>query len=434
MDDTYLGQLPSRRWRLPRAGFPVGDVADTMSIEELRARLPSLIDGHVVLPALVIKRSALTNNLGVMRMLTSQPGVSFAPHAKTTMAPQLMRLQLDAGACGVTVANVFQASVARLAGARQILIANEVVGDQDIGWLARMTRDETTTVTVQVDSPEAVATLDGGLDRARLGERQDVLIEVGHVGGRTGARDVKAALATADAIAGAVNLRLIGVATYEGVVGHDRETATLARVDDFLDGVKAITIRLAERASFDGLDRVLVSAGGTRFVDRVVERLAPGDWNGCEVNIIVRAGGYLTYGHEAGPNDTPFSTPRPFGQLIPVLELWAEVLSLPEAGLAIVGVGKRNVGDRPGAIVPTQIVQRGGAPGPTETMNAIAGQLTVTGLDDQHAYVTYRDMELRLGDLVGFSLPYPTTLDRWRVVPVVDERYQIVDAVATSFA
>ena len=43
-------------------------------------------------------------------------------------------------------------------------------------------------------------------------------------------------------------------------------------------------------------------------------------------------------------------------------------------------------------------------------------------------------MELRLGDLVGFSLPYPTTLDRWRVVPVVDERYQIVDAVATSFA
>lgn len=428
MDDTYLGKLPDRRWHLPRAGFPLGDGARTMSIDELRARRPSVTAGDVLLPALVMKQSALSNNLDLMQAFTSAHHVLFAPHAKTTMAPQLIQRQLVAGAWGITVANVFQAHVANLAGAHDILIANEVVGARDIEWLARMSTDDATSVAVLVDSPAAVAILDHGLGGAGAGGRQRVLIEVGHTGGRTGARDAGSVVATAAAVAGASHLALVGVATYEGVVAHDREAATLAKIDGYLDWVKATTVSLAEAGFFDELDRVIVSAGGTRFVDRVVERLAPGDWGGRQIDLVVRAGCYLTYGHRAGPNDSPFSGSSPFGQLIPALELWAEVLSLPEPALAIVAAGKRNVGDRPGAIVPIRLVRPGQPPG------AAADMLTVTGLDDQHAYVAYRGVELRVGDRIGFGLQHPTALDRWQVVPVVDDDDRIIDAVATFFA
>ena len=72
MGGTYLSSLATRKWQLPRAGFPVGDVADSMSIRELRGRLASLIDGDVVLPALFIKPTALMNNQGVKRALTKR--------------------------------------------------------------------------------------------------------------------------------------------------------------------------------------------------------------------------------------------------------------------------------------------------------------------------------------------------------------------------
>lgn len=428
-------KLLERRWTLPRAGFPVtAGRTETMSIEELSARQPTLIDGDVLLPALVIKRSALANNIAVMQAFTKQHGVLLAPHAKTTMAPQLLQQQLDAGAWGVTVANVFQANLARLAGARAILIANEVVGSPDIDWLIRMTRDDATTVMVQVDSPASAMILERRLRLATDGGLLKVLVELGPAGGRTGARDETAVTATARAIADADHLRLVGVTTYEGVVAHDREPDSLARIDGYLDRVKATTLRLAEGGFFDGSERLIVSAGGTRYVDRVIERLAPGAWGGHSVDLIVRAGCYITYGHGAGLNDTPFFDAGPFGQLTPLLELWAEVLSVPEPGLAIVGVGKRNVGERAGAIIPLWVLPRGQDPDPDRALVAAGDALTISGLDDQHAYLAHGPGEIGVGDRIGFGLQHPAALDRWRVVPIVDDAYRITDAVATFFA
>lgn len=61
--------------------------------------------------------------------------------------------------------------------------------------------------------------------------------------------------------------------------------------------------------------------------------------------------------------------------------------------------------------------------------------LQVTGLDDQHAYLSLPGHSpVCAGDLVCLGISHPcTTFDKWRVVPVVDEEYRVIDAVHTFF-
>lgn len=414
-------------WELPRHGFPgPAERSGRMSAAELSAGHLSALRGDVVLPALVLRESALENNLRVLANFTRRRGVRFAPHAKTSLAPRLLARQLEAGAWGITTANVVQTRLALQAGARHILLANEVVGAPDIGWLA-MWADRGTDIVVQVDSPQGVQILDEGFGRVGVRDRRPVLVELGHPGGRTGARGRDAMTAVADAVTKSDHLILRGLATYEGVVGHDRSPATLASVDRHIDYLREITIEFLAAGRFDHPDGVLVSAGGTRFVDRVVERLGADRWQSNDVDLVVRAGCYITYGEGAGTDDSPFADDGPEGRLIPAAVLWTEVLSLPEVGLAIVGVGKRNVGDRVGSIVPIAIA------GLTHAAGRADQHIEVTGLDDHHAYLRYRDVRLEIGDRVGFGLRHPATLDRWRVIPLVDDDGVIVDAITTGF-
>src|SRR5919112_855875 len=75
--------------------------------------------------------------LAVMQRWCERHGVALAPHGKTSMAPQLIARQLDAGAWGMTAATVQQVAVMRAAGARRVILANELVGAAEIAWLER---------------------------------------------------------------------------------------------------------------------------------------------------------------------------------------------------------------------------------------------------------------------------------------------------------
>ena len=64
----------------------------------------------------------------------------------------------------------------------------------------------------------------------------------------------------------------------------------------------------------------------------------------------------------------------------------------------------------------------------------VAG-LTVTALNDQHAYVRLPPGEtLEVGEMLGCGISHPcTAFDKWRLIPVVDDDYTVVDAIATFF-
>src|SRR5215212_8148307 len=89
------------------------------------------------LPVMTLRESALAHNIALMQEWCDARGLSLAPHGKTSLAPQLIRRQLDAGAWGMTAATVQQVAVMRAAGARRVILANELVDRADIGWLAR---------------------------------------------------------------------------------------------------------------------------------------------------------------------------------------------------------------------------------------------------------------------------------------------------------
>jgi D-serine dehydratase len=102
------------------------------------------------------------------------------------------------------------------------------------------------------------------------------------------------------------------------------------------------------------------------------------------------------------------------------------VLSRPEPGLALLGAGRRDVGFDQGLPVPLRTV-RDGAPGP------LGGE--VTELNDQHAYLRLDERTaLAPGDLVCLGISHPcTTLDKWRVIPVVSDDGRVTDTVHAFF-
>ncbi len=70
-----------------------------------------------------------------------------------------------------------------------------------------------------------------------------------------------------------------------------------------------------------------------------------------------------------------------------------------------------------------------------EATRPLRAEASIFALNDQHAYMKLDVAEgLRIGDLVGGGISHPcTAFDKWRLIPVVDERYRVLDAVLTYF-
>ena len=81
-------------------GLPARAVGLTVAeFLETRPRL-----GEFWTPLLVLDAAAMRGNAAVIQDFASAHGLELMPHGKTTMAPELWRLQLDAGATGITLA------------------------------------------------------------------------------------------------------------------------------------------------------------------------------------------------------------------------------------------------------------------------------------------------------------------------------------------
>jgi D-serine dehydratase len=116
--------------------------------------------------------------------------------------------------------------------------------------------------------------------------------------------------------------------------------------------------------------------------------------------------------------------------LLPALQVWAYVQSVPEAEKAIVGMGKRDAAFDAGLPLPALHYRPGDA-----APKAAPAHWTVTKMMDQHAYLQIATQDdLRVGDLIGFDIAHPClTFDKWRTLPVLNAQYQVVDIVQTFF-
>lgn len=392
----------------PDAATTIGEVgAQSWTLEDLSP------------PAVTLRRSAIEHNLDVMQDWVTSRGVELLPHGKTTMAPQLWERQLERGAHGITAATPAQVRVMRSVGVERIMLANELVDPASIGWIARALEDPSLDFTCWVDSVDGARLLANALAASSASRPLPVLVEIGHEGGRTGARTVAVAVAVAEAVARKPALSLLGVAGYEGTIGHDRSSATIELVDRYLATIDEAMHRLVEGGLLEGVP--VVSAGGSLFFDRVASRFAEGA--GRDVRVLIRAGCTITHDHGLYERASPLAGQR--DRFLPAIEAWGSVLSRPEPGVVVIGLGKRDVPSDIEPPIPLRV--RGD--------DRSLDDVHVMRLMDQHAICRIpSELALAPGELVAFGISHPcTAFDRRRVLFVLDDDDRVVDAVATLF-
>ena len=192
--------------------------------DEIVGRGWNLLREDLTLPAAVLYEEALEHNLEWMRHFTDAYGARLAPHGKTTMAPRLFAMQLAAGAWGITLATAHQTQVACAHGVRRVLMANQLIGKQNMAIVAGLLRDPEFEFYCLIDSAAQVDQL--GSYFSQCGARLNVLLEVGVDGGRAGVRNGEQLQSILDGLSKWGHaIALCGVEVYEGVL--DNEAACL---------------------------------------------------------------------------------------------------------------------------------------------------------------------------------------------------------------
>lgn len=395
-------------------GVPADAVG--LTVAEFLSRRPQLTD--LWTPLLVLDDGALDDNIAFLAGWVAERGLELMPHGKTSMAPQLWRRQLEAGATGITVATPSQLRVAADAGIPAIMLANQLVQPGAIRWVAELAAGAQ-RVWSWVDDAAAI----DGVERAlgtSVEHPLEVLVDVGRVGGRTGARSLDAAMALAERAAASPAVRLAGVAGYEGSVAHGRAPEALDAARAYIDELLAVHDALGPL--YDDGD-VLVTAGGSAYPDVVGTAFTAAAAGGDRARFVLRSGAYAVHDHGYYRRNSPFDG----AGLRPAARGLARVVSRQEPGLAIVDAGKRDFPYGEGLPEPLFAIAAAGERMP------LPGAAT-TKLSDQHGFVRVPEgSRLAVGDLVVFGLSHPCTmLDKWRLIPVVDSLDDPATAVVTD--
>jgi D-serine dehydratase len=396
--------------------------------------MPNVLREEVRLPACVLRDGALERNIVEFQRYADARGVLLCPHAKTAMAPALFGRQLAAGCWGLTFATRAQLEVARRHRVPRVLLANELAGAADIGYVCgELDRDPGFDFYCLADSVAGVRLLAGGVAAAAPGRPVQVLVEGGLAGGRCGVRDVATAVTVAEAVRAAEPwLVLAGVEGFEGLAVSREAGRGEADVREFLGFLADIASALDGRGLFDA-GEVLLSAGGSAFYDLVIESLL-GIRLSRPHRVVLRSGCYLTqdfglYQRLLGDVHRRSGSADP--DLEPALEVWAQVLSVPEPGLVILSAGRRDFGQDAGNPVALAHVRRGAA-----ALRSLRGAgWTMAAASDQHAHMTAPPGHgAEVGDLVALGPSHPcTTFDKWRELYLVDDDYNVIETIPTYF-
>jgi D-serine deaminase-like pyridoxal phosphate-dependent protein len=275
-------------------------------------------------PALLLDAGALKANIQRMAAFFTHRHCKLRPHFKSHKCTAIARLQMKAGAVGITCAKLGEAEVVAAAGIRNILIANQIVGPLKIRRLIELCRHADPMVAVDSDANVKMLSQHALAAGVRIG----VLVEIDVGMGRCGVAPGQPALELARLVASSAGLKFEGLQGYEGHCVDLRDEAERAAKTG--ESLKALveTRRLIEHS---GLQVNIVSGGGTGTYT------ITGDCEGVDE---VQAGSYAAM-------DWWYGDIRPeFEQAMSIL---ATVISRPKPGLVVIDVGRKGVGAEWGA-------------------------------------------------------------------------------------
>ena len=423
--DTHPAVMLDRRYK----GFPIA--ASPCAIEDIGKKKWNILKGDLSFPIAILRDTALQHNLDWMRAFAKERGVEIAPHGKTSMSPELYRRQMASGAWGISFATVFQLQAGLEAGIDRAIIANQVICDADLDGLSHIlnTHDKL-KVWFLVDSIAQVERIEAWQQSRNSNTVFDCLLEIGIADMRTGCRTTDEAIAVAGRVRASHVLRLGGIECYEGSVAQCRTEHDRPAVNQLMKRVDDAAIACDRLGYFEG-DAILMTAGGSALFDLVTDGLRLS--LSKPVIPILRSGCYITHDHGSYMRlmvEIQSRTGKKEG-LLPAIEVWAMVQSVPEPGLAILSCGKRDISHDLELPIALSHYSTG-----MSLPDEIRQDWQLTALNDQHAYLRFpRQGTLpRVGDLIGLGISHPcTTFDKWHWLPVIDENYTVSSAVTTRF-
>ena len=236
-------------------------------------------------PALVINAEIVRRNLNRLAEYARTHGLGIRPHTKTHKSRFIAKLQMEAGAIGLTVAKVGEAEELQKA-AEDLLMAYPAVDPARCKRLAELA--STRTMRVVADSSVGVEALAAAAKNA--GSTLGVLVEIDVGMGRTGVATAQESLKLAQLIEQTRGVRLDGILCYPGQIWNpiDQQNAPLAAVSAKLQ--EAIDLWKA-----NGLETKIVSGGSTptAFQSHLVKQyteIRPGTYVFNDMNTV--HGGY----------------------------------------------------------------------------------------------------------------------------------------------
>ncbi|OMH28489.1 hypothetical protein BKD30_01530 [Tersicoccus phoenicis] len=426
-------RTPADELLTPRdKGIPTFAIGTTVT--ELLATSPRLEEFWT--PMIVLDDSAIRHNVDTMAAWCRERGLQIMPHGKTTMSPTLWRRQLDAGAMGITLATMGQVRVARSFDVSSIMLANAVVDERSLHYLAAELADPELRFVCWVDSVDTVDVMTAALQALDVPRPVDVCVELGAPGGRSGARTIDAAIEVAERVVQAPTLRLAGVAGYEGSLAHERSHSAVHAVREYLERQVELHNRIRH---LYGPGEVYVTAGGSAYFDIVADVYADADATSDEypTHFTLRSGAYIVHDDGFYRQISPFDEGRTEGEdahrFRTAMHGIARVVSQPETGLALLDGGKRDFPYDEGLPIPRHMASDLGA-----TWRPLS-DAAVTTMNDQHSYLRWSSAApapVAVGSVVALGLSHPcTAFDKWRVLPVVDSWTSgaVIDLVRTYF-
>lgn len=386
----------------------------------------NLLAEEVCLPAALVKKTALENNIAWMQRYADTRGVSLAPHGKTTMTPWIFQAQQRAGAWGIGVGSAWQASAAMASGIERVLMVNQLVGQANMQVVSQLKAHyRTVDFLCCVDSLANARTLSAFFSARQ--QTLDVLIELGVPGGRCGCRSVDAALALAQEVATLPGLTLRGLELYEGVLHGDDPQP---QVEALLRQAAGLACQMAPLVE----DEFILTGAGTVWYDVVCNVwLAAQKPDRCRV--VIRPGCYITHDmgiYEIARQELIARDPIACdlgGDLTSALELMAMVQSVPEADRAVVNFGKRDCAFDAGLPQPVAHYRHGKA------LPLQADEIVSVGIMDQHCMLRLAPgCDVQVGDIVLFGTSHPClTFDKWKTLLLVDDEYNVLEELDTLF-
>jgi D-serine deaminase-like pyridoxal phosphate-dependent protein len=218
--------------------------------------LTSSLFNQLETPCLIADIETVRRNIRKMQDAADSCKCSLRPHIKTHKIAAIAKLQLDAGAVGITCAKVSEAEVFADAGIGDIFIAYPCVGQFRIDRAITLSR-KIPRLILAVDSEEGAKALSSAAKEA--GVTLEVRLEIDTGAGRTGI-PIERAPSLALMITQMPGLLLTGIYTFKGLIHQNRPTEdneAAGREEGEMMAATADAIRAA------GVDIREISAGSS---------------------------------------------------------------------------------------------------------------------------------------------------------------------------